>query len=71
MKCFVQEKTIVKAGLANFLSNFTCVTIEDDEDDDQPTIVGDCDEVERYLRLPQIALHNKFDHNQDISYWWK
>jgi hypothetical protein len=45
-------------GLANFLSNFTCVTIEDDDDDEQPTIVGDCDEVERYLRLTQIALHN-------------
>ncbi len=71
MKCFVQQKTIVKAGLANFLSNFTCVTIEDDEDDEQPTIVGDCDEVERYLRLPQIALHNASGHDQDILYWWK
>lgn len=71
MECLVQEKTIVKAGLANFLSNFTCVTIDDDDDDDQPAIVGDCDEVERYLRLPQIALHNASGDDQDILYWWK
>ena len=71
MECLVQEKTIVKAGLANFLSNFSCVTIDDDDDDDQPAIVGDCDEVERYLRLPQIALHNASSHYQDILYWWK
>ena len=60
----------MKAGLANFLSNFTCVTIEDEEDGVE-TIVGDCDEVERYLRLPQSALHNASGHDQDILYWWK
>ena len=57
--------------LENFLSNFTCVTIEDDEDDEEPTIFGDCDYVERYLRLPQIALHNALGHDQNILYWWK
>jgi hypothetical protein len=35
------------------------------------TTVGDCDEVERYLRLPQIALHSAFGHDHDILYWWK
>ena len=63
-------KTIGRAGLANFLSNFTSIpTI--DEDDDEPIVIGDCDEVERYLRLPQIALHNASGHDQDILYWWK
>ncbi len=63
-------KTVVRAGLANFLSNFTSIPTLD-EDDDEPIVVGDCDEVERYLRLPQIALHNASGHDQDILYWWK
>ena len=27
--------------------------------------------MDRYLRLPQIALHNASGHDQDILYWWK
>ena len=60
-------KTVVRAGLANFLSNFTSIPTLD-EDDDEPIVIGDCDEVERYLRLPQIALHNASGHDQDILY---
>ena len=66
----MQEKTVVRAGLANFLSNFTSIPTLD-EDDDEPIVVGDCDEVERYLRLPQIRLHNASGHDQDILFWWK
>ncbi len=63
-------KTVVRAGLANFLSNFTSIPTLD-EDNDKPIVVGDCDEVERYLRLPQNALHNASRHDPDILYWWK
>ncbi len=35
------------------------------------TQVGDCDEVERYLRLPEIPLVTPAGHDQDILYWWK
>jgi hypothetical protein len=52
---------MVKAGLANFLLNFPA----------KPTIVeevavsqvGDCDEVERYLRLPEIPLQTSSGHD--------
>ncbi len=63
-------KTIVQAGLANFLSNFTSIPTLD-EDDDEPIVVRDCDEVENYFRLPQIALHNVSGHDHDIFNWWK
>ncbi len=63
-------KTVVQAGLANFLSNCTSIPTLD-EDDDELTGIGDCDEVERYLRLPQIALHNASGHDHAILYWWK
>lgn len=33
--------------------------------------VGDCDEVERYLRLPEIPLQTPSGQDQDILYWWK
>jgi hypothetical protein len=43
---------MVKAGVANFLMNFTAkLTVEEEV---VVTQVGDCDEVERYLRLPKI-----------------
>jgi len=64
------EKTFVRAGLANVLSNFTSI-LTLDEDDDEPIVVGDCDEAERYLRLLRIAWHNASRHDQDILYWWK
>ncbi len=43
---------MVKAGVANFLMNFTAKPIVEEEV--VVTQVGDCDEVERYLRLPKI-----------------
>ncbi len=43
---------MVKAGVANFLMNFTAKpTIEEEV---VVTQVGGCDEVERNLRLPEI-----------------
>ncbi len=32
--------------------------------------MGDCDEVERYLRLPEIPVVTSAGHDQDILYWW-
>ncbi len=43
---------MVKAGAANFLMNFTAKTAPERV----VTYVGDCDEVERYIRLPEILL---------------
>jgi len=35
------------------------------------TYVGDCDEVERYLRLPEIPLTTPSGQDQDILHWRK
>ncbi len=43
---------MVKAGLAKCLMNFTAKSASD-EAVCEPR-VGDCDEVDRYLRLPEI-----------------
>ncbi len=60
---------MVKAGVANFLMNFTAKpTIEEEV---VVTKVGDCDEVERYLRLPEIHVVTSAGHDQDILYRWK
>ena len=45
---------MVKPGLANFLINFTAKPTS--EEGVAVTQVGDCDEVERYLRLREIPL---------------
>jgi len=60
---------MVKAGLANFLFNFTAKPKSVEEV--VVTQVGDCDEVERYLRLPEIPLQTSSGHDQDVLYWWK
>ena len=60
---------MVKAGLANFLMNFTAKPTSVEEA--VVTQVGDCDEVERYLRFPEIPLQTSSGHDQDILYWWK
>ncbi len=60
---------MVQAGLANFLMNFTAKpTIEEEV---VVTHVRNCDEVERYLRLPKIHVQTPSGHDQDILYWWK
>ena len=60
---------MVKAGVASFLMNFTAKpTIEEEV---VVTQVGDCDEVERCLRLPEIPVVTSAGHYQDILYWWK
>ena len=60
---------MVKAGLANFLMNFTAKSASD-EVVCEPR-VGDCDEVDRYLRLPEIPLQTPSGQDQDILHWWK
>ena len=60
---------MVKAGLANFLMNFTAKSASD-EDVCEPR-VGDCDEVDRYLRLLEIPLQTPSGQDQDILHWWK
>ncbi len=60
---------MVKSGVANFLMNFTAKpTIEEEV---VVTQMGDCDEVERYLRLPEIHVVTSAGHDPDIFYWWK
>ena len=52
----------MKAGAANFLMNFTAKTAPERV----VTYVGDCDEVDRYLRLPEIPLQTPSGQDQDI-----
>ena len=60
---------MVKAGVANFLMKFTAKpTVEDEV---VVTLVGDCDEIQRYLRLLEIPMVTYAGHGQDILYWWK
>ena len=60
---------MVKARLAKFLMNFTAKSTPD-EVVCEPR-VGDCDEVDRYLRLPEIPLQTPSGQDQDITHWWK
>ena len=62
-----QEKAVVKAGLAIFWMNFTAKSTPDDVVGEPR--VGDCVEVDRYLRLPEILLQTPFGQDQDILHW--
>jgi hypothetical protein len=53
---------MVKAGAANFFINFTTKPTPERV----VTYVGDCDEVERYLRLPEIPLQTPSGQDQEI-----
>ncbi len=57
-----------KAGLAKILMNFTAKPTPNEVVEPR---VGDCDEVERYLRLPEIPLQTPSGNDQDILLWWK
>ncbi len=59
----------MKAGLANFLMNFTAKSASD-EVVCEPR-VGDCDEVDRYLCLPEIPQQTPSGQDQDILHCWK
>ena len=59
---------MVKAGLANSLMNFTAKSTPD-EVVGEPR-VGDFDEVDRYLCLPEITLRTPSGQYQDILHWW-
>ncbi len=58
---------LVKAGATNFLMNFTAKPNKEKV----VTYVGDCDEVERCLRLPEIPLQTPSGQDQVIWHWWK
>jgi hypothetical protein len=58
---------MVKAGAANFLMNFTAKPAPERV----VTYVGDRNEVERYLRLPEIPLQTPSGQDQGILHWWK
>ncbi len=60
---------MVKAGLANLLLNLTAKPTSVEQV--VVTQMGECDEIERYLRLPEIPLQTSSGHGQDILYWWK
>ena len=57
-----------KAGLANVLMNFTAKPTPYEVVEPR---VGDCDEVKRYLRLPEMPLQTHSGNDQDILLWWK
>ena len=58
---------MMKAGAANFVMNFKAKPTPERV----VTYVVDCDEVERYLRLPEIPLQTHSGQDQDILHWWK
>ncbi len=60
---------MVKARLAKKIMNFTAKSASD-EVVCEPR-VGDCDEVDHYLRLPEIPLQTPSGQDQDLLHLWK
>ena len=53
--------------MSNFASNNQTST----DEVSIPATIGDSDEVDRYLRLPQIPLQDRAGKDQDPLPWWK
>ncbi len=60
-------KNTSNAGLANFLNNFAS-TSSTRHERVVPSTHGS--EIERYLRLPLIPVHESDGRDQDILDWW-
>ena len=59
-----------KGGLANFFNNF--VTKQNEvPDEPQTTPVTIYDDVNMYLRMPQIPFQDLAGNDQDILKWWR
>ncbi len=59
-----------KGGLANFFNNF--VTKQNEvPDEPQTTPVIIYDDVNMYLRMPQIPFQDLAGNDQDILKWWR
>ena len=63
----------MKGGFANFLSNF--VSKKDKPKDtgtnEDKAPPGDDDEINRYLRLPQMSVQDSQGCDRDILEWWR
>ena len=60
-----------KGGFANFLKNFVTKKVPDIEATTTTTPGSVYDEVESYLRLPQIPIQDSSGHDQNILAWWR
>ncbi len=58
-----------KGGLANFLNNFVTKPNEV-PNEPQTTLVTIYDDVNMYLRMPQIPFQDLAGNDQDILKWW-
>ena len=58
-------------GIASFMDTFLAEDDDDDEVEAEEVVPGEYEEVERYLRLPQIKLVDDVGNDQDILQWWK
>ena len=56
-------------GLASFMTNFVTTTTEDVEQGN--VVVPDYNELERYLRMPQIPMTDIQGNDQNILNWWR
>ncbi len=65
-----------KGGFATFLNNFVAKKVIEVEDNSQHAQGSTCsgslyDEVEAYLRLPQIPIQDSSRHDKNILSWWR
>ena len=67
--CSLQVKSISVGGLANFLNNFVCKKDPTSEEGANPRTIYD--DVNMYLRMPQIPVQDSAGHDQDILAWWR
>lgn len=64
-------KKVTSGGLASFMSNFSNLVPETEGKGPTGGTSPEYEEVNRYLRLPQIPLQTSTGEDQDILLWWK
>ena len=60
-----------KGGFANFLNNFVNNKAKDVDKDNEDNEGSLYDEVEAYLRMPQIPVQDSAGNDQNILAWWR
>jgi hypothetical protein len=62
---------VQKGGFANFLNNFVNNKAKDVDKDNEDNEGSLYDEVEAYLRMPQIPVQDSSGNDQNILAWWR
>ena len=66
----MQAKKCSPGGLASFMTNFVTPTASE-APEDGVIVVPHSNEVERYLRMPQIPMTDVSGNDQNILNWWR